>query len=280
MADISDVTDALVSLIASVLYPNGTGQPCITGVPTLVYAGWPQSSQLDADMAAFAGAGGRLHVTVFPTATEKNTTRYPRDYTTQSLTPATLTLTVTGQQVTVGGTVSAPQNVGLIVNGQAYLYAVQSTDTLSTIAAALAAQVSGATASGAAITLPNTARLTAARAGGGGTLTAMTKQQQRTVQITVWADSPAHRAATASAIDSTLSATDFLTLSDNTAGRLTYVGSHIDDKPQKASLFRRDLMYAVDFSTTRSVAGTDVLTILENIGISDAGTSPALSTYQ
>lgn len=262
MADISDVERALVSLIAWILYPNGTAQPSSVGVPVVVYAGWPQSSQLDADMASFATGGtGRLHVTVYPTPTEKNTTRYPMTY--DSATPAitSLTLAVVGQQVTVGGTVSVPQNVGVMVNGLLYLYAVSATDTLATVASALAALVNGATASGATVTLPTGARITAARVGGTGSLSAMTKQQQRTLQVTVWADTPAHRSQTAAAIDSALSAQNFITLPDGTAGRMVYVGSHVDDMTQKANLYRRDLLYSIEYTTLNTVAATDVLTI-------------------
>lgn len=280
MADITDVENALVSLIAGVLYPSGTGQPSITALPTIVYAGWPQSAQLDTDMAGFTnGQGGRIHVTVFSTATEKNTTRYPRTYAVQTPAATTLTLTTSGQQVTVGGTVSTPQNVGLIVNGQPYLYAVAANDTLASIASALAAQVSGATSSGAVITLPATARLTAARVGGVGTLAAQTKQQQRTMQITVWADTPGHRSATAAAIDSALSALDFLTLADGSMGRLTYVASRIDDMVQKANLYRRDLLYAVEYATLATASATDVLTLTETFkATTPDGTSQTIAT--
>ena len=38
MADISDVSAALVTTIAGIVYPNGTSQPSITGAPVLVPA--------------------------------------------------------------------------------------------------------------------------------------------------------------------------------------------------------------------------------------------------
>lgn len=72
MSDLSDVSNALVTLIASTLYPNGTGQPSVVVMPCVVYAGWPIPQQLDADLLA-----GKINVSVFPTPTERNTTRYP-----------------------------------------------------------------------------------------------------------------------------------------------------------------------------------------------------------
>lgn len=260
MADIEDVQDALVSTIAGIVYPSGTGSPSVSGQPTIVYPGWPQSSQLDADMAGFTnGKGGRIHITVFPTTTEKNTTRYFAGYDDGVLVAPTITLTVSGQEVTLSGTISTPQNVAMIVNGAPYTYAVQGADTLATVATALAAQISGASSAGAVITLPSTAIIDAARSGGYGAISRMTKTQQRTVQITVWADTPAHRTATASAIDSALSGMDWITFPDGSRGRLVYVSSRIDDMTQKANLYRRDLMYSVEYSTFQTVTSTEVV---------------------
>jgi hypothetical protein len=142
MADLSDVETALVTLIAGALYPNGTAQASAAGVPVVVYPGWPMASSLDADLAA-----GKVHVTVFPTAVERNTSRYPRDWQEQSLNTATLTLTVQGQMVTIGGAMPSPFTphvLSLLVDGDPYPYQVQPTDTLASIAAALAELVGAA----------------------------------------------------------------------------------------------------------------------------------------
>jgi hypothetical protein len=283
MADVSDVQDALVSLIAGVLYPSGTGAPSVTGLPTLVYAGWPQGSQLDADMSGFTnGKGGRIHVTVFPTATEKNTTRYSPDCATTQVVAPTLTLTKAAQTVTISGTVTTPQNVALIINDLPYAYAVQQNDTLATIAAALAALVSGATSTGAVITIPVAGNITAARAGGSSTASRLTRTVNRTFQVTIWADTPAHRTATATAIDNALSGTEWLALPDGTGGRLIYMSSHIDDMVQKTNLYRRDLMYAVEYSTVQTVTATQVV-ITEQVNTvqrPDGAAVPASTIYQ
>ena len=61
MADVTDVANALVSVIAGVVYPNGTTQPSITNCPILVYQGWPVAQTLDTDLKA-----GTVHISVFP----------------------------------------------------------------------------------------------------------------------------------------------------------------------------------------------------------------------
>lgn len=283
MADIDDVLNALVNLAVGALYPNGTSQPSVTGLPTVVYPGWPQSSQLDADMAGFAAtpSTGRIHITVYPLPQEKVTTRYSANYSTPEAPSPTLALTLAGHAVTVSGTVTVPQNVGLVIDKKPYLYAVQATDTLASIATALAAQITGASAAGPIITIPASAQNISPRVGTTGTSLAMTKQQTRSVQMTVWADTPAHRSATAQVIDGALSNTRFLTLPDGTSGRLVYQSSPWDDMTQKANVYRRDLIYTVDYPTTVSASASQVLTVHETLGVSlpDGSVTPVLDTY-
>lgn len=283
MADLTDVSSALVALLAQTLYPSGTAQPSITGVPTVIYPGWPSASQLDEDLAALAGGAGRMHVTVFPTNTEQKTTRYTPDWQEQSQTPATVTLTVAGQVITLGGTVSTPQNIALLVDVGAYTYAVQAGDTLTSIATALAALVPGASSAGAVLTLPSGAVLRGARAGGGGKILRETKRQMRVMQISIWADTPDHRTATASLLDAALSSVERITMPDQTLARMTYQASHEIDDKQKAGLYRRDLLYSVEYATTQVADATTVVVAQENLalGVSGADAYPNTSTlYQ
>ncbi|HUB90954.1 MAG TPA: hypothetical protein VMA74_14610 [Dyella sp.] len=284
MADIDDVLNALETTIAGVVYPNGLAQPSAIGVPAAIYPGWPTSSQLDADLRALGTGGpGKIHITIFPRPQEKNTTRYiGLQYEQQAFNAPTLVLTISGQQVTITGTVSTPQNVALIVSNQAYTYAVQAADTLASIATALAQQIAGATAAGAVITLPLSARITAARAGASGTMSALTKQQQREVQITIWADTPEHRSAAAQPIDSALSAITWLQLPDGTSGRLRYVSTPVDDINQKANLYRRDLLYTVEYFTTNTITATEVIVTEQtnSLTMPDGSTEIISTTYQ
>ncbi|MFC4526413.1 hypothetical protein ISN76_12925 [Dyella halodurans] len=284
MADVIDVMNALVATMAQVIYPNGTAQPPSTGLQTVIYPGWPQSSQLDADLAGFSnGKGGRIHVTVYASGNEKNTTRYSNDWQTLSVPNPTLTASIAGQTVTIGGTVSTPQNMALLVNGAGYTYAVQPADTLTSIATALAALVPGASNTGPVITFPATARIQAARVGGVGTAFREVRRQQRLFQVTIWADTQADRETTAQAIDVPLAATEFLTMSDGTAARIIYQSSRLDDMTQKANLYRRDLTYLVEYATTQTAQATQVVMTQENIhtGVSgSSATTTTQTTYQ
>jgi hypothetical protein len=282
MADISDVLNALASTLATAFYPHGTGQPSATGLPMLVYPGWPAGSQLDTDMAALsASTGGRIHVSLFP-KTEKNTTRWMRSPVIPSINPATLTATISGRVVTIGGTVSTPQNVAVVANGTPYLHAVQAGDTLGSIAAALGAQIEGATVIGSAITLPDTFTTIEAATGAAGTLSAPMRNTQRVIQMTVWANTPGNRDICGKALDNALAGVDFITLPDGTAARLIYVSSPYDDITQKANVYRRDVLYTADFMTTQAFDAAQVVAAGLQLGVQmpDGTVRPISTTYQ
>jgi len=262
MADISDVSAALVTLAAGVAYPSGTSQPSIVNKPVMVYPGWPQPQTLDADLAV-----GKVHVSVFPMPNMERIVDSAMSDWTQATAPAnTVTLTLAGQAVTVGGTISTPQNAALVVDGKGYVYAVQPADTLASIASALAALVAvdqTATAAGAVVTVPN-AKYISPRVGGRGTSQRETRRQERTFLIAVWANDPALRDSLASKLDAALSNTVHLTLPDQNA-TLRYRSSRPDDGTQKDRVYRRDLQYAVEYSTIATEADYQITVGVENI---------------
>ncbi len=61
MADVTEVGQALVAVLAQAAYPNGTTQPSVGNCPILIYQGWPNPQQLEADVRA-----GKAHISVFP----------------------------------------------------------------------------------------------------------------------------------------------------------------------------------------------------------------------
>lgn len=267
MADISDVGAALVSMAAQAAYPNGTSQASVINAPVRVYQGWPNPQQLDADLLVSA-----CHVSVYPRAEEKNTTRYPKDWVQVSVNTATLTASISGQTVVIGGAMPSPftvHNIVVLVSGQSYVYAVQATDTLATIASALAALivvgVPATSAVGSVITLPLTANITAARVGVTGTSIREVRRQERVFQITVWASTPAQRDTLGAAVDMALAVTEFLTLADGFGARLIYRNSSLSDESQKAKIYRRDFQYSVEYATTQTATDTQITQ--EQLGI-------------
>lgn len=268
MADLIDVENVLVSLIAAAVYLNGTGSASIANADIRVFAGWPISANLDADIAA-----GKINISVYSTLIERNTTRYSKDWQQQSAPVQTLTLTIAGQTVTVGGTVSTPQNVMLMVNRAPYVYAVQAGDTLTSIATALSTLVAGASNVGAVITLPGTANLSAARVGASGTSIREIRRQERVFQIVIWAPSQASRDLVAAAVDVTLAGMEFISLPDQSLGRIIYRGSPMTDGLQKVGIYRRDLNYSVEYATTQTKVDTQITQEQLNVSVQNDGST-------
>lgn len=267
MADLTDVENTLVTLAANAVYPNGTSQPSVAGVDVRIYPGWPLPANLDADLAA-----GKANVSIYPSPQEHVTTRFDKQYQQLSMNAATLTATVNnaGTTVTIGGAASTPQSVMVIVNGTGYAYAVQANDTLISIATNIAALIPGANSAGAVITISGAHSLIA-RIGVTGTSIREVKRQERVFWIITWAPTNIIRASIASAIDVVFAATERLSLPDGYYARLRPMGTRESDDPQKAHLYRRDLMYAVEYATTQTETDYAITDPITNITSGQTG---------
>jgi hypothetical protein len=302
MADSSDVQNALAALIAAVLYPAGTGgvggwsaaggygvgmayggaalATSAAGLPVRIYRGWPVAQQLDPDLAA-----GAAHVTV---SQPNGMGRLAGGNIGPDLTfpgaPPTITTTVSGNVVTLGGTATPGNLVGLIVDGAALSYQVQPGDALLMVATQLADLIPGSgpgtttgltltggtplldsagypltlgdtvtvlplAGGGVSITIGTTRPITARVASPGLTLR-RPRQQTEQVTVTCWAPTPAARDAICKLFDAVLSDIRWLVLADQQA-RLVWAGTRSDDVSSKAALWRRDVFYRATYWTTR-----------------------------
>lgn len=263
MADLVEVADALVGFAAAALYPAGIAQPSATGDAVRLYQGWPNPKQLEDDLAA-----GMVHVSVWPRPGDRNTTRYLGDWTEVSRSAPTITAVVSGATVTFGGSVVPPQAVALLVDGKGYSYGVQAGDTLSTIAVALAALIGAdrpASAAGSVLSVPG-ARAITARIVVAGTSAREWRRQERVFQVTTWASRFDRRDAVARLVDQTLAALYRFPLPDGTVALMRYAGSGQDDDTQKQRVYRRDLLYSVEYPTLES--RTDYTVAIQTINVS------------
>jgi hypothetical protein len=246
MASQADAEIALALLAATTLYPNGLAGASAVTATVRIFRGWPNAAALDADLAA-----GRVNVTIFPVpGATRVTTRFPVTPVANPATP-TLTVSVAGNTATFSGTALAGQLAGLLVDGKPYVYRTATGDTPELVAAILTAAVNAnrpALCSGASIFTPGT--VPTARTAADATVTTELRRQVQTFRITAWCPTPDLRDATCGALDRAFAATPFLTLSDGSAARLTFISTTTFDQSQDASLYRRDLLYAVEFPTT------------------------------
>lgn len=249
MADESDVETALVGVIGGALYPNGLSSVCaVAGAVCRIYRGWPVTAALDADLA---GGTTNISITAVP-GQSRNTTRWPDLSVPQIQTAPLLTATVTGTNITLGGSGGAGEVVAVIADATWAAWRVQATDTPQTVATKLAASLNNsrpASASGAVLTVPGAARLIARVEADQPTLR-LSRRQLQAFRVTAWCPDPTTRDAVGRTVDQALSGIDFIGLADGTSGRLRYVGTSISDRWEDATLYRRELTYTVDYATT------------------------------
>jgi hypothetical protein len=283
MADLSDVENALVGMIAGAIYPNGTLASSAIVAGCRIYAGWPQADRLDQDLRLGRDgpdAAKMVNVSVFPQQSERNTTRYTRRWDEMSRAAKTIVATVSGDQVTLSGTISVPAHVSIVANGKAWSYGVQPSDSLASIAAALATLIGPPASSlGAILTIPNAWGLKA-NVGGWGTLARTLRQQMKQIQIDVWSPTPALRVAAARVIDPLLAEPGFLHYADGTYGRIEYVGANDIDESQKELCYRRTMTYWCEWPTIQTVEAPEITVGEQNIVGSQSGAVEGVPTRE
>lgn len=278
MADLADVENAVEAIVNSTIYPNGTSQPSaiVVGGASLncrVVTGWPLPANLDPDLAA-----GVVTVSVHAQpGLERNTTRYPTDWYLQQGTTPTLTATVSGQTITIGGSVTAGHFVTAIVGNAAFSYAAQANDTLATVATALAALINAktpASASGNVITTaPTNSGVLIARVGAPNISARELERTDQRVLVTVWASTNAARVAASRLIRPILAKTDLLTYPDNTCGRFKYEMSADIDRSGKQSALCRDMYYWAEYPVVETMTSYPITAPVTGIEV-DGWTSP------
>ncbi len=182
------------------------------------------------------------------------TTRYQQQWAASPVS-TTLNASVAGFAVSFGGSADLGQLAGVLVGRRTYAYRTQLGDTPASVAANLAAQVRAdqiTLLSGATMTVPGAGRLLA-RIVADSLAQKEVRRQSQTFRVTCWCPTPATRDAAAITIDQALAGTPFIGLSDGTQGRLAYAGTVVFDQSQDALLYRRDLLYSVEYATTLSV---------------------------
>jgi hypothetical protein len=118
------------------------------------------------------------------------------------------------------------------------------------------------------------------RVGGQGTSIRELRRQTRVFQVSCWAWAYDKRDTLAVAVDAALGAGWRLTLSDGTYGNAAYKGSSQHDESQKQLVYRRDLLYAVEYATTQTRTDAQVLIETTNVQVASviAASVPVITT--
>ena len=247
MADQSDVETALVTAIAATLYPQGIGAPSILPAPCRIYRGAPTAAALAADLAA-----GVINATILPDAAgQENTTRYPDEPQLVSAVVPGLSIHVVGQTATLSGTATMGQVAGLLVDNLAVVHRIQAGDSPALVAATLAAYLRTrrlVLVNGTTISVPDAAAIIG-RVVADQTVQRETRRQKQHFKVSFWCPSADLRDRVAVVVDQSLSASLWLPLADGTSGHLRAISSVVLDQSQNANLYRRDLIYSIEYPT-------------------------------
>jgi hypothetical protein len=246
MADISDVEQAVTDTITSILYPTGASQSSIIGALCRVYRGWPNSSGLNADLGA-----GVVNITVLAdNDSGRTTTRYlPEWHTTSS--EAGIAANAADQTITLSGKPAVGDVVGALIDGEAYAYRIQNGDTAALVAANLNQLIQAmrpAIVQGFSIVVPGASSIRV-RVVADGSTSFEIRRQEKDLRIACWCPTPQIRDSVASAIDSMIDQVSFLLLPDNSSARVIYRNTASYDQSQNALLYRRDLIYSIEYPT-------------------------------
>lgn len=266
MADLEDVLTAVYDQVVRAVYPNGVMEQSVAGVDVTIVKGWPIKNKLEDQMFA-----GKAIVSIFPTNMESDITKFERIDKPISTTPATLIFTIENLQITVGGTISVPQSIILTVDTISYQYTVLISDTLDSIATSIAGLIPGATSSGTIVTLPYAYDIVINVATPALTGLDLGRQEQQ-FMISCWCPTPTIRAALAPPIDNYMRINyQFPIAPDNFNIMIFYVKTQLIDKLEMPLIYRRDLYYKIQYSTTQLNTYTTIASTVTNYSVTPGG---------
>lgn len=251
MADLADVETTFVRLASAVIYPDGPTSRSQVGVDCRIYRGWPSPAGLDADLKA-----GAVNVTVFPDVTSGQTlTRFTDTWQGRPVTPTLFGL-VSEDTVTFSGTASVGQIAGVMLANQTFAYRTVEGDTPGSVAANLAAMIRETRIvrlSGSSIVVPGAAS-PVVRVVADSPVLREIRRQSHDIRFSFWCPTPSLRDIVAMAVDTALAGITFIELPDGSHGRIVYKNTVIFDQSQSAILYRRDLIYSVEYPTIVSAS--------------------------
>ncbi len=268
MADLSDVTAYLAQAVANAVYPNGTAQPSIAAMDVRIFEGWPIADQLNLDMQGKyvpAGAtvpvarpGGPVaNVSIFPMMGTGKATYQVLNKTYVIAEPVLgMSFSISGNTITVSGQPNAGEYLTVVADG-GHAYSRTGTNTQALLAALAADAVTdypGTTSDATTLTIPVSHSMVV-RQGGAGTMGRTTHRQCQSVMVTVWSPNRSVRNVLASAIDVALKNANKVSMPDTSQATVIYSRTNTIDDQQTTPVYRRDLIYDVDYATVQQFPG-------------------------
>lgn len=271
MADLSDVEAKLAELVAAAIYPNGTSGASAIGAAARIYPGWPVAQYLDADLAK-----GFVNISVFPNrGTPPNAVQVNSEPI--MLTPPVHGLTVThnDRDVTVTGTPGYGEFVTILLKNRVYSRGGASAEE---ILAALRDDLTesypgGATLSGSTLTVGQPDDIIV-RVGARARMVETLRRIIQQFTVTIWAPSPELRHTVGALVNETLINAYRVPMADKSHLRCAYARTEEWDNRESAQLYRRDLVFNVDYAVTEIFEAVEVTSVTTSYQPVDSNGDP------
>ncbi|GBR68914.1 hypothetical protein [Gluconobacter kanchanaburiensis] len=264
MTDASRVGLALAYNCAQVLYPQGLSGASVTGRQVVLRRGWLLPSDL------FTAQNIRnnidfVTVTMSPRKMPEWIEPLGRPWRVQQKVAPTVGVVVVdgtvkivfSGDVTPAGVVAVWLDDVLYEGAPSAAYAVMAQDTPETVAAALAAALSGGVATGAVISVPG--RMVNGHAGGYGQSVRVTRRQAQLYRVSIWTADATARETLASVLDTALAEQSWISTLDGREAQLRFQSVEDVDTMQNEALYRRDYFYELVFDTLQVQWASDML---------------------
>lgn len=269
MADLSDVTAYLAQAAANAVYPNGTGSPSVAAMDCRIYEGWPVADQLDLDVAGMMLTGSPPAKGTRPGGPVANVSVYPMPGTgiavyqildkTYTISPAVIDLTVTIDDngvITAEGQPATGEYLTLVIDDA--VVCSQSGSNTAALLAALAAQAStnypGSSSTATTLSVPFGHSMVV-RQGGVAVLGKVLHRQRHAVMVTVWAPNRVVRNQLSAAIDNVIKQNNKVSMPDTSQAIVCFSRTLVSDEQQMQTIYRRDLVYDVEYATVEQFPG-------------------------
>ncbi|WP_039661538.1 MULTISPECIES: hypothetical protein [Pantoea] len=260
MASLDDVARFLARRVAEVVYPGGSRLPGIVNAAVKIYPGWPVPGDLQQDID-----NGGVHISVWPLPAERKiNTALGRLCRVIAKGKPTLQFTVNGSSISVAGMASALTNVQVSLNGKAFTFHFPKGTTTEQAISELSAALpkSFTVLSSVCILMAERLSVSVTTA---GTAVKELRRQIKDFQITVWAPAPGLRERIGSAIDAALSEQCHIDLNDGAPAQLLYARQFDSDRSENWHVYRRDLIFSVNYATTQVISAPEVISTAVNL---------------
>jgi len=262
MADLGTTATALAYTVAQAIYPDGLAQASISGRPTIIRRGWITSADTAQGACSLHNGVDLVTVTALSGAFRTVVEPLGWPWVMTAAGACNVRATISGTNVTISGPDSgAPQGIiGLRIrtgpdadlpDRTAITYAIQTGDTIATIAAGLAGQVDGAYSNLGVATFPDALSIEV-QTGGIGTAVRIVRRQTQMFGVTIWSGSYQGRDALGSALDAAMGGTPWIANTDGTQSQIVFAGAIEGDAMQMQGIYRRDLRFNLTFDTIQT----------------------------